>query len=337
VLSASIPNLFKEIEKELEQPYEWYARYISEGDLTKFRVPQLLPVVPKEDVEAAVAGTIVAALHESHEHSSVYGDNDDPTEHQPISYFDDNLAISHIVLGPGHTVAQLVDAEIYTPVPILLHALVGRSVQEMPHIPVIVIVDTSLGRDVDAARELIAEFRSVGDPHRETDEASQAAEIDAFLDAYPDPTQELLLERYPRPEGPKRDDVTETAQWESMPVSATGGGLAEHLWLYRWAHGSDDLYTLVRTTLDDEGVDAPTPERLARLTYDSLNGWRRDGAERFFAQYAPKMRVSKPENRWDLDYWRSGLRWRLFKYGFRRQWIEDRPGESHVANTLPPR
>jgi hypothetical protein len=335
VLSDTIPGLFEEIEKELEQPYEWYARYISEGDLTKFRIPELLPKVPKQDVEAAVAGTIVAALHESHQHSNVY--RGDPTEHQPVSYFDDNLVISHVVLGPGHTVEHLVDAEIYTPVPILLQALVGRSVREMPHVPVIVVVDTSLGRDLDAARELMAAFRSVGDPDRESDEESRAAEVNAFLDAYPDPVKELLLERYPRPEGPKRDDeAAEAAQWESMPVSASGGGLAEHLWLYRWAHG-DDLSILVRPILNDEGLDAPTPQRLAQLTYERLNGWLRDGAEQFFAGYAPKMKVSRPENRWDFDYWKPGLRWRFYRYGSRHEWIQDQPGSGHIANTLPPR
>lgn len=353
VLSETIPPLFKEIEKELEQPYEWYARYISEGDLTKFRIPDLLPAVPKTDVEAAVAGTIVAALHESQKHATPDPPDAgryDPTEHQPVSYFDDNLVISRVVLGPGHTVAQVLDAEIYTPVPILVQALVDRSVREMPHIPMIVVVDTSSGRDSDAARELMDEFRSVGDPYQETDvssraaeiaaEASRTAEIAAFLDAYPDPSQELLLERYPRPQGSKRDDpAAEAAQWESMLVSATGGGLAEHVWLYRWAHGGDDLYALVSTILDDEGVDAPTPERLAQLTYNSLNGWGLAGAEQFFTQYAPKLQVSRPENRWDSDYW-SGLRSLLYHYGSRYQRIEYPPDRAPFVvkvNTLPPR
>jgi hypothetical protein len=303
-------------------PWEWYVAWAKTAalpDLARFRIPPILPDIPEADIRASVAAAIVCALFQPHTHeTSQHGLKDpnrgeleyvDPTLDEPISFFDDNIAIVHLAIGAGHEVAAE-DAEIYTPSRVLLAALVGRQIKQMPGVPLFITVDPKSDDAWYVARELISAVRAVSPNLLTPDEGDEYA---AFAKAYAGwaEKEQMHIVRF---DGGER-------------VTVSGGGLAEDLWLHRWAHG-DDLRALVGALLratevaSIEGLAVPavggtsSPARVSAAQLAEIAGKARifdvqAGAETLITQYVAVLTVSSPENRWSWEYWR-GNRDRLF-------------------------
>lgn len=300
--------------------YDTWLFRASLADLAQFRIPARLPAIPPAEISASVATAIVGALHESHVHDSVpyyknpmTGDSTDvdPTLDDPISLFDDNIAIVHLTIGTGRAVARQ-EAEIYTPSRVLLPKVIGLQLRQMPGVPLFITISPQPGADLLAAKEVISALRSESpDLLPRTDQiADDEHAAFAFASAYPKPDKSMRLIRWNNSVGER--------------VTLDGGALAERLWMYRWGHG-DNLAGLARAILrelelKDHQADrdpAPksssfsrsSPAELAETTWRLLD--TEDGAKRLVAEYVLGLTAQTPEDRWKPEYFGQDNRDRL--------------------------
>ena len=317
-----------------DTPWAYYGAWLATAslpDLARFRLPPRLPTIPTQEVSKSVAAAIVGAIHEPHSQSNLPGRRDphtgdwsdqDPTDDDPISFFDDNVAIVHLTMGGGHEVAQN-DAEIYTPSPVLLRALVGQQLRQMPGVPLFIVVDPQPDSNWQAAKQMIAALRRALPGLLPQDAFPETDEYAAFATAYPQHEKEEMRVIRSFPGGTEH-------------LTASGGGFAEQLWLYRWGHG-DDLTSLANEILREgelenvrssesqasgpstgttKALGASSPAELASLTATRLSmppGETEHAMKRLLAEYVLGLIASKPEDRWSPTYWRTGTRSRLYQ------------------------
>lgn len=326
----------------LDTPWEDYLLWVHDAplaDLGRFRLPKRLPEIPEDEIRASVAAAIVAALHEPHSHDDLpvrtdprtrEHTTDDPTADDPISIFDDNIAIVHMKLGDGRRI-EASDAEIYTPSKVLLDVLVGRTLREMPGVPLFILIDPPAGGDLAAARELLNAIRKAGPTTWQADHPGREGGDDSSPARSDDTSAAAFAAAYNRNETVAQMRIVRSPKW-STGLWWRGGGLAEAVWFRGWADTDlsrwaaeiwrraevaaiEDAERLDKKQPLEESPPNPSIDELVTYAQHEWDYWAgvpaTDPSPRFVSEHVLQLTAATPENRWSSGYWTKDRR-RLF-------------------------
>lgn len=250
----------------LDIPWNEYGEWLftaSDAELRRFRLPEIFPVVDEDLVRTGVAGALVAVLN-------------DPGQKVDDEKDLDNQVVAKLALAEGHGVHNI-RTEIRASSAGLMTQLGERPLRTMGPIPLYVTVGG--GSDLEAGKELLQELtRAQERVSHENEPELRLSDLARFLATVPPTEGQLIITR-------SMDATGDGARPVAAGLTVSGGGLAEHLWLYRWARGNDDLTDLAELIVGELDAEELSPEEAAGAVFAHLKHWAPIGVERLVDEY----------------------------------------------------
>jgi hypothetical protein len=283
--TAQIGQMVKAVHTDmkgaLDIPWNEYGEWLftaSDAEVRRFRLPEIFPRVDEDLVRTGVAGALVSVIS-------------DPDQKVDDTKDLDNRVVASLAIGEGHAVHNI-RTEIRASSAGLMTQLGERPVRTMGPIPLHITVGG--GSDAQAAKELLeALSRATERVSHENEPELRPSDVFRFLATLPAREASLVITR--------AIDGPDGARPVAAGLATSGGGLAEYLWLYRWARGNDDLTDLAETIAADLDATALSPEDAADEVFAHLEHWAPIGVQRLVDEYVGDLRPLLPQKWFEME------------------------------------